>query len=209
MDKTKIAVDIFDKYAEEYQQKFMDVDLYGDSFDLFCTKQKKENATVLELACGPGNISKYLLSKRPDFKLFGIDLSPNMIKLAKQNNPTASFAIMDCKNIGQLTQKYDAIMCGFCLPYLSKEETIQLIDDAANLVQPNGLFYISTMEDDYSNSGFRKGSKGDEMYMHFYTADFLTKTLREKQFNILHLDRKVYQLEKGVDTTDLIIIAVR
>ncbi|MBC7864483.1 MAG: class I SAM-dependent methyltransferase, partial [Bacteroidia bacterium] len=61
MDKTKIAVTIFNKNANGYQNKFMDVNLYADTFDLFCNSIKNENAEILEIACGPGNITKYLL----------------------------------------------------------------------------------------------------------------------------------------------------
>ena len=64
MDKTKIAVAIFNKYASEYQDKFMDLALYHDTFDLFCNLLVRENPTILELACGPGNITKYLLKKK-------------------------------------------------------------------------------------------------------------------------------------------------
>jgi 23S rRNA G2069 N7-methylase RlmK/C1962 C5-methylase RlmI len=46
-------------------------------------------------------------------------------------------------------------MCGFCLPYLSKEEAVKLIRDAAAILNPDGVFYISTMEDDYSKSDFK------------------------------------------------------
>ncbi|MGZ4044449.1 MAG: class I SAM-dependent methyltransferase, partial [Bacteroidia bacterium] len=112
-DKNKNAVQIFNKLAKLYESKFMNVNLYGDTFDFFCDNIKKQNAEVLELACGPGNITKYLLNKRSDLKIFGTDLSPNMISLAKTNNPTTEFAIMDCREIGNLNKKYDAIMCGF------------------------------------------------------------------------------------------------
>lgn len=45
-----------------------------------------------------------------------------MIELAKKNNPTAYFDVMDSRHIGELTDSYDAIICGFCLPYLSDQE---------------------------------------------------------------------------------------
>ncbi|TCV19528.1 hypothetical protein EDC17_100450 [Sphingobacterium alimentarium] len=45
-----------------------------------------------------------------------------MIELAKKNNPTAHFDVMDSRHIGELTDSYDAIICGFCLPYLSDQE---------------------------------------------------------------------------------------
>ncbi|MGZ3885082.1 MAG: class I SAM-dependent methyltransferase [Bacteroidia bacterium] len=206
MNKTKIAVDIFNKKAKDYQDRFMDVSLYGSTFDYFC-EAIKPNAEVLELACGPGNITRYLLNKRPDLRITGIDLAPDMIALAKQNNPEAGFHIMDCREIASLNKTVDAVMCGFCLPYLEKEEAIQLIRDASTLLHPKGVIYISTMEDDYGKSGLRKGSGGEEMYIHYHEAGYLTYALKENQFEILKTDRKNYTDHTGTATTDLILIA--
>ena len=206
MDKNKIAVDVFNKLAKTYQDKFMNVDLYKDSFDFFCQNIKNKNGDILELACGPGNITKHLLDKNPTLKILGIDLAPNMIELAKVNNPTAEFQVMDCRNIETLNKKFDAIMCGFCLPYLSKKETSKLFFDASLLLKSGGLFYLSTMEDDYSKSTFKKGSSGDEIFMHYYSFDFLKEELNKNHFQILHFEQKKY-IHNEEKTTDLIIIA--
>lgn len=207
MNKTKIAVDIFDKYASNYQSKFMDVSSYYDGFDLFCKNIPKENAEILELACGPGNITKYLLDKRPDFKILGTDLAPNMIELAKINNPTAQFELMDSRDISKIEKTYDAIMCGFCLPYLTKEEAIQLIADAAKILNSNAVIYISTMEDDYSKSAWKKGSQGDEIFMHYHERQYLSKALEENGFSIINLKRQDYPDKDGINDVDLIIVA--
>lgn len=207
MDKTKIAVDIFNKHASAYQNKFMDVSMYHDSFDLFCSHIKKKGAEILELACGPGNITKYLLDKRPDFKILGTDLAPNMIELAKLNNPSATFQLLDSRNIKTLNKTYDAILCGFILPYLSKEETEQLIKDTALILNSQGVIYISTMEDDYSKSGFKKGSAGDEIYMHYHQSDYLLEFLKNSGFEPIDLQRKIYLGQDNSNTVDLLIIA--
>jgi trans-aconitate methyltransferase len=207
MDKTKIAVDIFNKLASSYQNKFMDVSMYHNSFDIFCDSIQKQSPDVLELACGPGNITQYLLKKRPDLNILGTDLAPNMIELAKLNNPNAMFEIMDSRAITKLNKTYDALMCGFILPYLSQEETIQLIRDSAKVLNANGVIYLSTMEDDYNKSGFRKGSTGDEIYMHYHQAAFLTNTLLANNFRIIDLHRKVYPGPNDEEVVDLILIA--
>jgi trans-aconitate methyltransferase len=207
MDRNKTAVDIFDKLARQYQDKFMDVKLYGDTFDLFCSSIQKEHPDILELACGPGNITSYLLKKRPDLRIFATDLSPNMLELAKTNNPSAEFQLMDCRNIGAIKKKYDGIMCGFCLPYLSQEETIRLLHDASELLLPGGILYLSTIEDDYDKSTYKKGSSGDEIFMHYYTADFLSTALKQNGFTIIALERKHYPAQDGTGITDLVIIA--
>jgi len=205
MDQTKIAVDLFNTLANAYQEKFMDVSLYHDSLDVFCNSIKKEKPEILELACGPGNITKYLLEKRPDFIIRGSDLSPNMVELAKINNPTANFELMDCRAISSINKKYDGVLCGFGLPYLSKKEAIQFIKDASQKLNKNGILYISTMEDDNSKSGFKTGSTGDIMYQNFHQADYLTKTLEENELKIIHLERKEY-IHNNEKTIDLIII---
>jgi predicted TPR repeat methyltransferase len=206
MDLSKEAADIFNKLADSYQEKFMDVSLYTETLDLFCDRIKKTNPEILELACGPGNITKYLLNRRSDLKITGTDLAPNMIRLAKINNPGAEFYVMDCREIIRLNKKYDGIMCGFCLPYLSKAEAIILIKDAAGLLNPGGLIYISTMEDNNSNSGYRKGSTGDEIFMNYHEESYLCAALEENGFKVIKPDRKTY-IHNNVQTTDLILIA--
>lgn len=68
MNTSKSTIETWDKLASQYQDKFMNLDLYNDTYDLFCSRIVKKEASVLELGCGPGNITKYMLSKRPDFK---------------------------------------------------------------------------------------------------------------------------------------------
>ncbi len=107
---TKKAVDVFDKLADLYAGKFMDVSMYKDSFGIFCEKTIAHRAEILEIGCGPGNITRYLLQKRPDFRLFGIDLAPNMVELAKINNPSAKFQVMDCREILSIQKKFDGVI---------------------------------------------------------------------------------------------------
>ena len=186
----------------------MNLDLYRDSLDLFCENQKQKDAQILDIACGPGNITRFILSKNPDYKILGIDLSSKMIELAKTNNPSTRFEVMDCREISILTDKYDGIICGFGLPYLSKEEAIKLIKDVASLIKKGGLFYISTMEGNYADSGWRGPSSGEgpKVYMYYHQWNYLESALQENGFEIIHLKRQEYP-ENG--DQDLIVLAQR
>lgn len=206
MNHNQNAVAIFNKLAEGYQQKFMNVDLYRESFNFFCDHLQIKDPEILELACGPGNITQYLLQKRPDLKILGIDLAPNMIELAKINNPGCQFEVRDGRDLSFLDKKLDGLVCGFFFPYLNKAETLQLIEEVSAKLRSGGLFYISTMEDSYSKSGFKKGSSGDEIYMHYHEAEYLIHALKKHQLKVLKIDRAKY-VYQGEPTTDLIIIA--
>lgn len=208
MDKTKLVKDVFDKHAAAYQDRFMDVSLYHDSLDVFCNAIQMQDAAVFELACGPGNITKYLLSKRPDLKIFGIDLSQNMIALARQNCPEAVFEVMDCRDISNLEKKYNGVVAGFYFPYLSREEVAKVIGDASALLTPSGVLYISTMEDDYATSGWRTSSTGDKVYMYNHEEGYLTAALEKNGFKIIDLQRKEYPGRDGEKVVDLIITAI-
>lgn len=203
MDKSAMAVAIFDKLAGLYEQKFMNVDLYADTLNWFCQNTKTK---ILELACGPGNVTRYLLGKRPDLQILGTDLAPNMLTLAQKNNPGAEFKLMDCRNLLQLKECYDSIVCGFCLPYLSMAETAQLIADAAQILNPDGYLYLSTMEADYAKSGEEFSSTGDKVYLYYYLADDLIGILQEKGFALAYQQR-IATAGNTKSNVDLVLIA--
>lgn len=208
MDRYQQTVDTYNKIALAYQEKFMGLDLYNDTYDQFCTLIEKENANIFEIGCGPGNITRYLLGKRPDFKIEATDMAPNMIQLAKENNPTADCRIMDCREIDQITDRFDGIICGFCMPYLSKEDCAKLISDAAKLLTPNGIFYFSVIEDDYSKSDYETSSNGQhKVYVYYHQEDYLREALEENDFEIIDLPRKSYLKPDGFISTHLIFIA--
>lgn len=203
MDRYKETFETWNKVASLYQDKFMDLGLYNDTYDFICNLITKDKAKLLEIGCGPGNITKYLLSKRTDFNIFGIDIAPNMIELAKKNNPTASFAIMDSRQISDLETKYDGIVCGFCLPYLSEIESKIFISDCYNLLNENGHLYLSFVEGDPNKSDFQVGSSGDRVFFYFYNLDDLTELLKKNNFEqikVFKVDYKKSENEMDIHT---------
>ncbi|MFN8243863.1 MAG: class I SAM-dependent methyltransferase [Ferruginibacter sp.] len=185
MDHSKQAAGIFDKLAELYQSKFMDVSAYQQELNNFLDQLPLSSPSILEIACGPGNITRYVIGKRPDLQILGIDLAPGMIALAKKNCPGAEFKVMDCRDIHTLEQKFDGIIVGFCLPYLSLKETTTLIGSISRLLNNKGVLYLSLIEDDQKNSGFRKGSTGDEVFMNYYLAGDIVPIFKKNQLEIV------------------------
>ncbi len=208
MDSYKITIDAFDKQSQAYQDMFMDLNLYDDTYKTFCDLIEQPNAEIFEIGCGPGNITKYLLSKKPDYRITAIDLAPNMIKLAKVNNPTANCMVMDCRNIDTVSQKFDAIICGFCMPYLSKTDCEKMITDCAFLLNPKGLLYFSVIEDNYSKSGYETNSKGEHpAYVYYHEENYLVQDLKSNKLDVVHTFRKQYKKNDDTLSTHLIIIS--
>ncbi len=207
MDKCLISVGAFDRAAELYEEKYMDLALYNDTYDQLCSYIDVQGASILDVGCGPGNITRYLLSRRPDFRVLGIDLAPNMVSRARANNPKAEFLVADCRNILSLGRKFDAVTCGFCLPYLSKPEVEKLLKDVSSLLYPGGLLYLTAMEGEHERSGVQVSSRGDEVYVYFYTVEFISKLLQENGFDVLDIIRKDSPENAPTKTSDVCLLA--
>jgi ubiquinone/menaquinone biosynthesis C-methylase UbiE len=207
MDKYQETFETWNKVAKLYEDKFMDLDLYNDTYDRFCELVLKKKASILEIGCGPGNITKYLLAKRPDFEILATDISPNMIELAKINCPDAKFELIDSRKIDNIKNTFDAIVCGFCLPYLSEADVHKFIIDCNNLLNKNGILYLSFVEGEKEKSGYQKGSSGDRTYFYFHHLEFLTNLLKVNHFEKQSLIRKSYTKNDKTEEMHTIIIA--
>ena len=219
MNPYEVTFRTWNSIAAAYQEKFMALRLYDDTYDLFCSEIKAPAARILEIGCGPGNITGYLLKKHPEYRITGIDVAPAMIELAKQNNPGAAFIMMDCRELDRLQaiataaaqpvpSRYDALLCGFCLPYLSKEDTEKLLADGSRLLEPGGLLYISAISGDYANSGFETSSDGqNKAFVYYYDEQLLQHLLEKGGFRVLHTIRKPYPGKEGKTDTHLVLIA--
>ncbi|USD39105.1 trans-aconitate 2-methyltransferase [Ferrimonas sp. SCSIO 43195] len=205
MDVYQETVGTFDKLASQYQDKYMAMEQYRDTYLAFCQALAVASPRVLELGCGPGNVSRHLMAQCPDMQLLGTDLAPNMVSLARQNVPGARFEIMDARDLGRVEPGLDGIMAAFCLPYLSPLDAQALIVAAAATLRERGVLYLSTMEGLASQSGFQTSSAGDRVFTHYHQGQQLQQWLAPR-FELLDLQRRQYD-DGSHRATDLFILA--
>src|SRR5690348_1727647 len=137
MDHCAISAGAFDKLAERYREKYMDLSMYDGLYREFCGLLPQGRASVLDAACGPGNVSRYLMAQRPDLELMGIDLAPRMVELARVAVPHGQFVVHDLRNLADLKRRFNGLICAFGLPYLSCEEASDFIKSAGEFLEPN------------------------------------------------------------------------
>ena len=209
MDKFDISVKRFDEFATEYAERFMNIDSYHVYFDRFCDLSENKQPRILELACGPGNVTKYMKQRFKDSEIIAIDLAPRMIDIAKKTVSGVDFRVLDVREINTLNIQFDSIMCSFCLPFLSKEDTFQLLSNCSDSLKQNGLLYISTMEGDKSKAGFESTSfsGNSKVYFNYHKQEDLEKALTDNGFRIKYNIRQDYIESNGNITIDLIMIA--
>ena len=185
MNKYKITIATWKKLASLYQEKFMNLTLYDESYDLFLNLIKRRTPSILEIGCGPGNITKYLLKKIPNANILATDVATEMLVLAKKNNPSIRVKQLDARAIHTLEATFDGIVVGFCTPYLDKEAVNNLLNSCYSKLLEEGVLYLSTIEGDYNDSGFKEGSTGDQAYVYYYSKDQLKKMFLAANFELV------------------------
>ena len=147
MDSNDIQKIYSDDYARSYNQRFI-------LNDWFATDVKFEReiieklldeigggATWLDVACGTG----YFLSCFPHVERAGLDISPAMLKLAKQANPNALFVQEDYRNKRpEWEGKWDLVSCMWeAYVYVnSLLELEKVIENLSTWVSSRGVFFI-------------------------------------------------------------------
>lgn len=208
MDYSKINSETWDKVALPYHKKFKDLTLYDATYATFCGLLKLKDALLFEIGCGPGNVTKSLLTLRPDLKIDAIDTSHEMLKIAKEVNPSVIFKLMDCRTVDTVNVIYDAVLCGFCMPYLSKEECKKLILDSAAILKAGGIFYFSVIEGDYEKSSLETSSNGEHsLFVYLHEQPFFHSELIKNGFDLIEEFRIPYQKSDLIGDTHLVMIA--
>lgn len=99
---------------------------------------KSKSPSLLELACGTGNVLQELPSK---FELFGLDIAPSMLEIAKKKIPSATFFLDDMTKFN-LHRKFDVIICIFdSVNHLTTwQQWVNFFKHSAKHLEKGGIF---------------------------------------------------------------------
>jgi ubiquinone/menaquinone biosynthesis C-methylase UbiE len=204
MNKSEETKNTYNNIAALYEEKFMDMTLYDATYDRFCELMHNAQASILEIGCGPGNITKYLLTKSPTYKILGIDVAEKMIDLARKNNPSVEFKVLDAQSISSLQTKFNGIIAGFCVPYLDSKETETFIQSSYQLLNDDGIIYISFVEGTLSE--YKTGS-GGRVYFYYHKLQDLEHVLTTNGFHSMETYKVQYPAKGNNAEIHTILIA--
>ncbi len=101
----------------------------------------QENEDVLDLCCGPGNVTRKIASIT-DGKVVGIDISEGMVKEAIRSNsdlPNVNYLVKDAENLG-FTNKFDVIYCNSSFQWFLNPKKI--LEQCLETLKPGGRMGI-------------------------------------------------------------------
>lgn len=144
----KTGQDIYDDfYAEIYD--YLVFNSLKDEYEvgeIINKTSPSSQSKILDIGCGTGHHVAELASRSID--TIGIDLSPSMIKKAKENFPNYKFKVADALNSNAFeTNKFTHILCMYFTIYYFKDKE-QFFKNCFNWLLPGGYLLVHLVDRD-------------------------------------------------------------
>ncbi len=103
---------LYKRFAEYYDKIYSkkEYDKEVNFIDSILKKPKLKGKKILDVACGTGKHTKLLKAK--GYSVTGVDINPEMLKIARNKAKGVKFIRGDMKEL-DLKEKFDAIICMF------------------------------------------------------------------------------------------------
>lgn len=145
-----------------------------------------EGARVLDIGCGAGVPVARSLCER--FKVTGVDISGEMIRLARQNVPQASFIESDIMALGFPPGSFEAVVSFYAIFHLPREEHAELFRRIYGWLRPGGYLLASLAFQDEPQY-IEKDFFGAQMAWSNYDLDTYVRLLQSTGFQLLETAR--------------------
>lgn len=178
--------DTYNRIAEDWFENHHDDTWWIEGIDEFISFLKPDSL-VLDVGCGAGIKSQYLLNKK--LRVVGIDFSEKIIDIARREVPSGTFHVVDVKDLSDLKESFDGILAQAVLLHIPKKEVSSVINELKSKLKDDGYLYIAVKEK-------RKNGKEEEVlvesnYGYKYERFFSYFTLPEIKKYIADAQMKI------------------
>jgi predicted TPR repeat methyltransferase len=197
------SIEAFNNSAEKYANTIGCLENYNHCYDAMISLMNN-NDRILDLACGPGNVSKYIRSKR-NVIITGYDLAESMLILAKKNVPDAEFIQQSIVEFEDFN-KYDWIINAFGFPFLDKVQRKNSLKCCSKAIKNDGFLYLSFM--DGTKEGFEKPffTENQEIYFYYHNKHEVLDELKMNGFELINEWEQDFDEGNGVVLKDVVLI---
>lgn len=133
----------YDAVARAYDTQLRD-ELDGKPLDRALLESFVELAaggTVADVGCGPGHVTRFLAARHPD--VVGIDLSPRMIDIAREQAPALTFTVGSMTDLPAADQAWSGAVALYSIIHLTADERAAECREFARTVRPGGWLLVA------------------------------------------------------------------
>ncbi|MDD5071531.1 MAG: methyltransferase domain-containing protein [Patescibacteria group bacterium] len=202
MDKSKQASSVYDKIAEPYAKEFSKPSEYIEEFLALLPKDAK----ILDVGCGVGVDAGFMESE--GFEIIGIDLSKEMLNIARQKFPQIDFRQQDIRTLDFPPNSFDGILASCSLIHIPKKDVPALLEKFHQILKKDGAIYIAFQggksEEIFIDEPFKPDEK---LFLNIISFDEVQNLLVKNGFSIVkHYEREPKSKEE-LNYTKLYVIA--
>lgn len=189
-------VKTYNRIAHEYVERHG----YGEQLSQSSLKRffayVKPHARILDVGCGGGQDANFFAER--GCVVYGIDISKEMVKLAKKYVPSATFRVADVMRFSS-DKEFDGIWCCRVFHHIALQKQDNFLKKIRGLLKKGGILYLTSVvsEEDDNYEAFDSGNGG-----------LLKKRLSAKSFkDLLHshgFDVLKFQYWSGKEGMDVI-----
>ena len=135
--------ELFDRWANSYDWTFPSFIYQAIHKRLLSQVELSANANVLDLGCGTGRLLNRLANQFPEITGTGLDLSPQMLRIARQNNrhrPRLIYLEGNAENLPFAEEQFDAVFN--TISFLHYPQPDEVLKEVARVLSPGGKFYL-------------------------------------------------------------------
>lgn len=168
MEKKTQTIETYNKSAAALARKFDQIGARVSDVEETFALVDKENPNVLELGCGNGRDAQEIVKRTNAY--CGVDISEELIKLAKEKVPGARFELGDVSGY-ELPKDLDIVFAFASLIHITKEEFKELLGKLYKALNKGGVIRISlkhspeykevTQNDEFGTRTYYLYSEGD------------------------------------------------
>jgi ubiquinone/menaquinone biosynthesis C-methylase UbiE len=206
-DPCMVSVATFDKLAEQYAEKYFGLTDYDHYYQMLADSLPEENASLVDIACGPGNVAAYFARVRPEVSVVGVDLAQGMLNQARTRVPTAEFHVLDCRALQQLNRTFQGAAFAFGLSYLSVSDVEHFFISLKQVLIPGGVLLLTTITGTSASEGYELSSSGERVYMVYRTPLEVRSLLASYGYSIEFEEIVTSPSNASVQTNDMILVA--
>ncbi|MBK1986801.1 class I SAM-dependent methyltransferase [Sphaerospermopsis aphanizomenoides BCCUSP55] len=134
---------IFDRWANSYDWTFPSFIYQAIHKRLLSYVELAPQANVLDLGCGTGRLLDRLASQFPEIRGTGLDLSPQMLRVARQKNrhrPRLIYVEGNAESLPFAEGQFNAVFN--TISFLHYPHPAQVLSEVKRVLSPGGRFYL-------------------------------------------------------------------
>ncbi len=132
----RVATAYAEQFFRELDQKPFDREL----LDPFAARLAGKGR-VCDIGCGPGHVGRYLADR--GVEVFGIDLSPGMVALARRLSPAIDFEQGDLRALRLPDASLAGIVAFYSIIHLERPAAVRALAEMARVLVPGGALLLA------------------------------------------------------------------